>query len=118
MRNYYVYISKGVSIIKPVWTEPYDDAFGFGRLVTVSMPIYYEESGVRLILGVAGIDVPIDQISFGNSETEVIQLLVSDAPCQVSNMSACQIEGLRGSNTCGTANCSATATINNCNTAA
>ena len=42
MRNYYVYISEGVSITKPVWTEPYDDAFGFGRLVTVSMPIYYE----------------------------------------------------------------------------
>lgn len=59
MRNYYIYISEGVSVPKPVWTEPYEDAFGFGRLVTVSMPIYYEENGVRSILGVAGIDVPI-----------------------------------------------------------
>lgn len=41
MRNYYTYISEGVSISSPVWTEPYEDAFGFGKLVTVSMPIYF-----------------------------------------------------------------------------
>ena len=57
IRNYYTYISEGVSITSPVWTEPYIDAFGFGRLVTVSMPIYYEENGIRSILGVSGIDV-------------------------------------------------------------
>ena len=45
MRSYYTYISEGVSITSPVWTEPYEDAFGFGQLVTVSMPIYYEEGG-------------------------------------------------------------------------
>ena len=42
MKNYYSYISEGVSITSPVWTEPYWDAFGFGYMVTVSMPIYYE----------------------------------------------------------------------------
>ena len=42
MKNYYSYISKGVSITEPVWTEPYIDAFGFGKMVTVSMPVYYE----------------------------------------------------------------------------
>ena len=68
MRSYYTYISEGVSISSPVWTEPYDDAFGFGRLVTVSMPIYYTEGSIRSILGVAGIDVTVDQISFGMSE--------------------------------------------------
>ena len=62
MRNYYTYISEGVSISSPVWTEPYTDAFGFGKLVTVSMPIYYEESGRRNILGVAGIDIQYSQI--------------------------------------------------------
>ena len=68
MRNYYSYISKGVSITKPVWTEPYIDAFGFGKMVTVSMPVYYEESEVRTILGVAGIDILWEQIEFGMSE--------------------------------------------------
>lgn len=42
MRGYYTYISEGVTIENPVWTEPYEDAFGFGRLVTCSLPIYYE----------------------------------------------------------------------------
>ena len=57
MRNYSTYISEGISISNPVWTGPYEDVFGFGQVVTVSMPIYYEENGIRTILGVAGIDV-------------------------------------------------------------
>ena len=60
MRSYYIYISEGVEVTDPVWTEPYDDFFGFGRMVTVSMPIYYEEGGIRKILGVAGIDVVME----------------------------------------------------------
>lgn len=70
MKNYFIFLAEGTSIEKPVWTEPYDDAFGFGRLVTVSMPIYYEERDVRKILGVAGIDVVMAKLtdSFGLSE--------------------------------------------------
>ena len=41
MKSYYIYISEGISITDPIWTEPYEDFFGFGRVVTVSMPIYY-----------------------------------------------------------------------------
>ena len=41
MRNYYVYIAEGVTITKPIWTGPYEDAFGFGKLLTVSIPIYH-----------------------------------------------------------------------------
>ena len=36
MRNYYTYIAEGVSIDHPVWTQPYWDAFGLGRMVTVA----------------------------------------------------------------------------------
>ena len=57
MRNYSTYVSEGISITNPIWTGPYEDVFGFGQVVTVSMPIYYEENGIRTILGVAGIDV-------------------------------------------------------------
>ena len=62
MREYYTFIAEGVSIDSPVWTEPYEDAFGFGRMVTVSMPIYYQNSDIRTILGVAGIDVVMGQL--------------------------------------------------------
>ena len=70
MGSYYTYIAAGVEIDNPVWTEPYDDAFGFGRMVTVSYPIYYtnEQSGIRYIVGVASIDVTIDSLTrFGMS---------------------------------------------------
>lgn len=84
MRSYYIYMSEGIQISKPVWTEPYEDFFGFGRLVTVSMPIYYEEGGIRTILGVAGIDVTMDHLeTFGlTDETEITKELISNMPCQ------------------------------------
>ena len=86
MRNYYTYISEGVEITSPVWTEPYIDAFGFGKMVTVSMPIYYKEGEIRIILGVAGIDILWEQIEFGMSEDNVIKRLLYDPPCQKSNL--------------------------------
>ena len=72
--------SQKASPLPAPWTEPYEDAFGFGRLVTVSMPVYYQEGGVRKILGVVGIEVQYSQIEFGMSEQEVISLLISNAP--------------------------------------
>ena len=57
----------------PVWTQPYDDAFGFGRIVSTSFPIYYNTKintdEVRTILGVASIDVVISTFEqFGLTE--------------------------------------------------
>lgn len=95
MKNYHTYISEGVTISAPVWTEPYEDAFGFGRMVTVSMPIYYTENDIRSVLGVAGIDILWDQISFGMDEEEVIDQLIRNAPCHASSLSECEIENLR-----------------------
>ena len=114
MRNYYSYISEGVEITEAVWTEPYIDAFGFGKMVTVSMPIYYEEGSIRTILGVAGIDILWEQISFGMSEEDVIKKLISNMPCQKSNLTECQIEELRDTETCGVAGCSSSGQISTC----
>jgi hypothetical protein len=30
MRSYYGYIARGLNITRPIWTEPYEDEFGFG----------------------------------------------------------------------------------------
>ena len=62
MRNYYTYVAEGVTTTSPVWTEPYDDAFGLGRMVTVSMPVYYQEGSIRTILGVVGLDVSMTKL--------------------------------------------------------
>ena len=53
------------SALKNRFGQNYTDAFGFGKMVTVSMPIYYEESGIRKILGAAGIDVFWEKVEFG-----------------------------------------------------
>ena len=41
MKNYYTFIAQDVSITKPIWSVPYTDSYGFGRILTVTMPIYY-----------------------------------------------------------------------------
>ena len=39
-------------------------------MVTVSMPIYYTENGIRKILGAAGIDVPMETFEAYGLEDE------------------------------------------------
>lgn len=41
MSSYYTYISEGINLKSPVWSEPYDDFNTNKRMVTVSMPVYY-----------------------------------------------------------------------------
>lgn len=94
MKNYHTYISEGVTIQSPVWSEPYVDAFGFGKMVTVSMPIYYTENSIRSVLGVAGIDISLAQY-FDMNEEEIIHHLMTPVPCYSSTLSECQIENLR-----------------------
>ena len=70
MKSYYTYIAEGVSVESPSWTEPYEDAFGLGKMVTVSMAVYYEESSIRTILGVIGLDVSLPKLESFNLTEE------------------------------------------------
>ena len=58
LTSYYIFLSEGINkdLIKPVWSEFYEDAFGFGTIVTVTMPIYVE-GRVNKIIGVVGIEI-------------------------------------------------------------
>jgi hypothetical protein len=51
-------VSEGIdgSTIKPVWSDFYLDAFGFGNVISVTVPIYLEGQ-VNNVIGVAAIDV-------------------------------------------------------------
>lgn len=66
-------------------------------MVTASMPIYYEEAGIRTILGVAGIDVVMQTFTdFGITEEEdVVKELIKNAPCHKSSLTECEIETIR-----------------------
>lgn len=58
LTSYYTFLSEGIDHkqIKPMWSNFYLDAFGFGMIVSVTMPIYVEGL-VNKIVGVAGIDI-------------------------------------------------------------
>lgn len=66
MRQYYTYLSSSIKIKMPVWTEPYEDGYKMGRVITVAYPIYVESEefpGIRQVLAVAGIDVAISSLT-------------------------------------------------------
>ncbi len=56
MNPFLTYFTKGLSITRPVWSSIYEDAFGFGKLVTVTMPSYDTDGN---LLGVIGLDVKV-----------------------------------------------------------
>jgi hypothetical protein len=41
MSSYYIYLTQGLNITQPVWSEPYDDFLNGARKITASMPIYH-----------------------------------------------------------------------------
>lgn len=49
------YLQHHMNLKRPVWSSIYEDAFGFGKMVTVSMPVMINQTKK----GVAGIDVTI-----------------------------------------------------------
>ena len=64
MREYYVFLSHGITVDQPLWSEPYEDAWVSEDLMTVTFPIYFEdpESGIRVLLGVAGTDISLEYL--------------------------------------------------------
>lgn len=56
MRPLIDYFSQGLDAAKPIWSDAYDDAFEFGRMVTVVMPVYNK---YWKLLAVAGLDVTL-----------------------------------------------------------
>ena len=69
------HFTKGLKITKPIWSQIYNDAFGWGKLVAVTMPIYDSNND---LVGVSAIDVPVAYINsdFGIEEKEIEYLLV------------------------------------------
>ena len=63
MNDYTRYFSEGLNVTLPMWSPIYFDAFGFGEMVTVVMPIYkIDDLQKNLLIGVAGLDVTIEYL--------------------------------------------------------
>jgi len=98
LNSYFVILSLGMDISKPLWVEPYIDASGLGEMTTCSIPVYDRSVTPFIFLGVIGIDVLVDEFYKTESSREVIQnILISKSmsACVNSNISECQINTIR-----------------------
>jgi len=67
-RGFYEYLSQGNELRGYRWTPFYEDAFGLGRMTTVVRGAYYQEKNVTRLIGLAGIDVLVSQLTVYKSE--------------------------------------------------
>ena len=66
-------------------------------MTTVSKPIYFEQNGNQILLGVVGIDVLYSElISFGDSNTTINNTLFNRGTFITQTISDCDIVNLRG----------------------
>lgn len=62
MIEYSKYFTDNLNVNKPLWSPIYNDAFGFGLLVTVTMPVYSTNENGSFLIGVVGLDVTIEYL--------------------------------------------------------
>ena len=105
MTEFFEFLSEGIAIQIPVWTEPYEDAFGFGRMMTAAMPVYETDiNGIKKVAAVVGIDVLMNaMLRHGIPEKEVLAYTRNNQRelCFTSQLTKCQLQSLRGENNCG-----------------
>ena len=90
--SFYQYLAFGNKNTDAVWSSIYEDAFGFGQLVTVSYPAYYNDGTQMRFLGVAGIDVLVSQFQTYEPDTTLIESRLSRSKqCFAKVISGCQI---------------------------
>ena len=99
----------GVKFLRPVWTEPYNDYYEYGWMVTVSMPAYHVSPVTNLstMLGVVGIDIMMSEFDiYGFSEQEITNQLIGESACQKNDITDCQLQALRSLDyRCNVSNC-------------
>eukprot|EP01064_Diplonema_japonicum_P011303 TRINITY_DN185_c2_g1_i1.p1 TRINITY_DN185_c2_g1~~TRINITY_DN185_c2_g1_i1.p1 ORF type:complete len:616 (+),score=103.52 TRINITY_DN185_c2_g1_i1:51-1850(+) len=96
MTNYYLYLAAGVHDTRPRWTTVYEDAFGLGSLVTVAIGAYDRSGSVPFLIGVAGIDVVLEDLTVLAGYQQVTSELISRSKvCPSASLSQCDLQILR-----------------------
>lgn len=69
IQKMYAFMSKAQDYTSASWSAIYIDAFGFGRMTTITKPVFYSER--NYLIGVVGIDTPISRwLEFDTVKTE------------------------------------------------
>lgn len=97
LTSYYIFLSEGINKanITPSWSEFYLDAFGFGMIVSVTVPIYVESEHNKVV-GVAAIDVLLSKFSECGYDLSFIEKELSHKPqCFKSTLETSELQYLR-----------------------
>ena len=79
------YLSSGIENTQVRWSEPYIDAFGLGKIITGSRPVYStDENGISTLRSIIATDILFSNISNNGiiSEDDVIAHLVANQVCE------------------------------------
>jgi len=101
MNSYFVTLSLGMNISKPLWVEPYIDASGLGEMTTCSIPVYDRSVTPIRLIGVIGIDILMGTFYKVEPSKDVITsklISKSMSACTNSDATECQINTLRDEN--------------------
>ncbi|XP_078698518.1 uncharacterized protein LOC144926006 isoform X2 [Branchiostoma floridae x Branchiostoma belcheri] len=98
MADYYNYFSMNEKTNNVIWTEPYQDRYGLGEIVSGCLPVYDIQSEFLTLLGVTCLDLTKQRIlSFPNDGQEVFAAMqsLSQRRCPASQLTETQIEKIR-----------------------
>ena len=100
LSKYYQFITKGANQTEVVWTEPYEDSYGLGRMTTAAFPVYQRNANnnTKILLGVVGLDVLMSDFTIFDTSEFVVDELVkrSRGNCLKISPNYCELENMRG----------------------
>ena len=87
----------GVNQTEVIWSEPYEDGHGLGQMTTAALPVYYNNSNVKILLGVVGLDVLMSDFIGFETTSAIVKVLVqrSRGKCVKLSLKPCEFENLR-----------------------
>ena len=106
LKDYFNFISAGLTRTTPIWTEPYIDALGLGLITTLAFPIYDKTVNPPFLIAVMAADLLLSDFKrFGDNFDAILSELIQRSErCTLNLLSECQMESLRGDFKCNSTN--------------
>lgn len=109
MLEYYTFVAQGMDVPDVVWTEPFADATSGAEIITAAKAAYDHSVDPPRLLGVAGVDLLVDDLAALGDKTTLLRYLSRRSGACPSDfrLSDCQMQVLRAIDHNGTSVCEA-----------
>uniref|UniRef100_A0A6T6WEA5 VWFA domain-containing protein n=1 Tax=Bicosoecida sp. CB-2014 TaxID=1486930 RepID=A0A6T6WEA5_9STRA len=98
MIQYYQLLAAGTFRESAVWSDSFTDATSGEVVISAAYPVYYEDpaSSVKLLLGVAGVELLASDISAAGDLDDTLRYLRQESSgCSDFDLTDCQLEAIR-----------------------